>query len=297
MAFSKWSVACLVRVALPWCCFAIFASVVADEVRTQRPTLIDFRDPVSIESHCPIIIAHRGGVVSDDAPECSLTAIRRAASAGFDMVELDVQSSRDGLPVLFHDRTLAKACGRAGRVADYSLSELESFSYKGSQDKIIGLDAAFRVCRELRLGVMLDLKAGRESPEFLLRLKRLLTKHGLLHAAITFSGTKQAREVLTGVRFTPTDDELQRLRADQGLDLSGRFWFGLPKQLADNDVQRLRAAKALVLPAINTFRYAAKNHMVSAQKDIRQLTQLGVDGFQIDSIYMHLVKSADNPED
>jgi glycerophosphoryl diester phosphodiesterase len=49
----------------------------------------------------PLNIAHRGGAKL--WPENTLFAFEQAAAAGFDGAELDVQLSRDGKPVVFHD--------------------------------------------------------------------------------------------------------------------------------------------------------------------------------------------------
>ena len=49
----------------------------------------------------PLNIAHRGGAKL--WPENTLFAFEQSASAGFDGAELDVQLSRDGRLVVFHD--------------------------------------------------------------------------------------------------------------------------------------------------------------------------------------------------
>lgn len=52
------------------------------------------------------LYAHRGLYDnSSDAPENSLAAFRRAVEGGFG-IEMDVQLSKDGIPVVFHDFTL-----------------------------------------------------------------------------------------------------------------------------------------------------------------------------------------------
>lgn len=51
-------------------------------------------------------VAHRGA--SSSAPENTLTAVRAAIAQGSDVVELDVQRTRDGALVLMHDTTLAR---------------------------------------------------------------------------------------------------------------------------------------------------------------------------------------------
>lgn len=62
--------------------------------------------------HAPIVIAHR--TCPNDAPENSLMGIRQAPALGADAVEIDVRLTRDGVPVLMHDRTLRRTTGLWG---------------------------------------------------------------------------------------------------------------------------------------------------------------------------------------
>ena len=254
--------------------------------KAVEPGLIDFRDRDDLAARRPLVIAHRGGVVSPASAECSQTAIGLAAEQGYDMVELDVQRSRDGIPMVFHDRSLLKSCGRDGRVEAFTALELEGISYLVGSDRIIRLETALGLCRALGLGVMLDLKVGRDSLAFLTQIEQMVLKTRLENATISFSGSDLARQTLKSVRFTPTGDEMRRLREGESLDLGKRFWFGLPKQLQPGDVERLKKAGSLILPAINTFRYPSRRHDELAREDIKRLTAAGVDGFQIDSIYL-----------
>lgn len=81
-------------------------------------------------------IAHRGA--SADCPENTLAAFDEALRCGCDGIELDVQMSGDGTPVVYHDRTLARAGqGRFG-VADLRLDELRGL------DVGAWLDSRFR---------------------------------------------------------------------------------------------------------------------------------------------------------
>jgi len=68
------------------------------------------------------VIAHRGA--SAQAPENTLPAFARALALGVVEVELDAQLSRDGVPVLFHDRTLDTKTPLRGRVRDHLATEL-----------------------------------------------------------------------------------------------------------------------------------------------------------------------------
>ena len=256
---------------------------------SHAKSLIDLNDTAQVRERRPLLIAHRGGVITERSPECSLAAIELAAESGYSMVELDVQSSLDGVPIVFHDRSLLTACDRPGRTSDYSASELLTVVYTGTSQKIISLEIAFRKCRALGLGVMLDLKHGQEDAPFLDRVDQLITRCQLTTAAVSISGSVEARERLKHVMFRPTKEQLSRFNRGENVDLKGTFWFGLPRDLSSADVARLKACGAYVFPAINIFRYPEEGDRELARKDIERLVSAGVDGFQIDSIYSDLV--------
>ena len=80
--------------------------------------------------------AHRGLHKNGTAlPENSLPAIRKAAEEGYG-IEFDIQVTKDGVPVVFHDFTLRRMCGQKGRVADYTLEELSKFRLLDCGEKI-----------------------------------------------------------------------------------------------------------------------------------------------------------------
>ena len=80
--------------------------------------------------------AHRGLFDNDsEAPENSLPAFRLAVENGYG-IELDVQLSKDGIPVVFHDATLKRMCGVDGKVWDYTLAELQQMKLASSNETI-----------------------------------------------------------------------------------------------------------------------------------------------------------------
>src|SRR5215472_18837798 len=68
------------------------------------------------------VIAHRGA--SGTCPENTIPAFRRAAEVGAHMVELDVQLTRDGQPVVIHDWTLNRTTSGRGAVRRRTLEEI-----------------------------------------------------------------------------------------------------------------------------------------------------------------------------
>ena len=81
--------------------------------------------------------AHRGLHTKDKTvPENSLPAFRAAAEAGYG-VELDIQLSRDGQVVVFHDDTLDRVCGVHGRVDEFTFEELRPYCIESFDPRIV----------------------------------------------------------------------------------------------------------------------------------------------------------------
>jgi len=74
----------------------------------------------------PDLVAHRGWTAR--FPENTLGALEGAIGAGARFVEVDVQITADGRPVLFHDRTLDRLCGVSGAIHERTMAELASLS-------------------------------------------------------------------------------------------------------------------------------------------------------------------------
>ncbi len=247
--------------------------------------LIELRDAAKVRARRPLLIAHRGGVVSARNPENSLAAIRDAARFGYDMVELDVRATKDDGLVIFHDADLRPATGRAGAIADCTEAETREIRHRRNDEPIPSLDQALALCRQLHLGVMLDLKDPPRA-ELLRKIAALVRKHGLDKATVTISGHPLVREELGAVALVPvTADEIQRVTAGEAVPLAGRIWFGIPAWIPRETIPRLQQAGALVLPAINLFRYANDPERTAARRDVEALRALGVEGFQIDAAY------------
>lgn len=126
-------------------------------------------------------IAHRGA--SAQAPENTLVAVRRCGPLGADLVEVDLQRTRDGALVLLHDASLARTTDARRRyprrapwaVADFTLAEivdLDAGAWKGPQfvgervptlaETLAALPGRARLLLELKLpqdhpGIVADL--------------------------------------------------------------------------------------------------------------------------------------------
>ena len=259
-------------------------------------SFINLSDAERIRTRRPILIAHRGGVVTHNAPENSLAAIRLAAEQGYRMVELDAVEARDHEPMLFHEwegtGSMLVNCGIDNNISDLSSAELALIRYRASDQHIATLEQALALCHERRLGVMLDIKEPRDgspSDAFFQRIAALIESYGFAGFCVTLSTNPLARRYLDGrAIFKVSPEDEARVHLGQQVSLLGQYWFGLPERLPSDLVPLLQRNGAFVIPAINTFRYPPHAHYELAQHDIARLQAAGVDGFQIDSVYRDL---------
>ena len=120
--------------------------------------------------------AHRGLHSRDKTvPENSLKAFEMASSAGYGM-ELDVQLTRDGQVVVFHDDTLNRVCGVEGRVDDYTFSELQKFPLCGTEERIPLFSDVLNTVRG-RGAIICELKTGPHNRELCKKTYELLAAY------------------------------------------------------------------------------------------------------------------------
>lgn len=97
-----------------------------------------------------LIYGHRGA--KGEAPENTLAGFEHAHRHGIRHFELDIQLSKDGIPVVVHDLTVDRTTTAAGRIAEFTaeqLGQLDARENTPSWPKPVGiptLDAVFRTC-------------------------------------------------------------------------------------------------------------------------------------------------------
>ena len=114
--------------------------------------------------HCAnkfIIYGHRGAPAY--YPENTLSSFELALVQGANGLETDIQVSRDGRLVLFHDNDMKRVTGVSGRISDYSWQELqEMFVYSRDgklKDKILDLGSFCDKFAHLKIVFALELKS------------------------------------------------------------------------------------------------------------------------------------------
>ncbi len=123
------------------------------------------------EPHLINLYAHRGlHDNQSDAPENSMAAFLKAVEGGYG-IECDVQLTKDGVPVIFHDFTLERVARYPGdgsdlqrvpgKVIDYTYEELMQFNILGSHEKIPRFED-FLGAVDGKVPLIIELKIERE---------------------------------------------------------------------------------------------------------------------------------------
>ncbi len=117
--------------------------------------------------------AHRGLYDNlGEAPENSMEAFRRAVDAGYGF-ELDVQMTKDGIPVIFHDSTLERMCGVKKELGDCTYEELQQFTLAGSEERIPKLEDMLRMVGG-RVPLIVEIKSEKKDVSFCAVIDRML---------------------------------------------------------------------------------------------------------------------------
>lgn len=104
-----------------------------------------------------VYYAHRGLHDNNSpAPENSMEAFKKAVKAGYG-IEMDVQLSKDGVPVVFHDFTLERICGKSGKICEYTYEELQEFTLCQSKERIPRFDEVLKLVNG-RVPLIIELK-------------------------------------------------------------------------------------------------------------------------------------------
>lgn len=115
------------------------------------------------KNHTMKVWAHRGA--SGYAPENTLPAFELAYRRGADGIELDVQLTKDGVPVIIHDERINRVSDGVGYVKDYTLEEIKKFNLnKNFPDygkvAIPTLEEVYDFVKETDMVINLELKNG-----------------------------------------------------------------------------------------------------------------------------------------
>ncbi|SOD18312.1 glycerophosphoryl diester phosphodiesterase [Pedobacter xixiisoli] len=112
---------------------AVFASAQSNQLQEITKSLYN---PAGKEV---LVVVHRGDW--RNAPENSIKAIENTIKLGADMVEIDIQKTKDDQLILMHDKTLNRTTTGKGNVADFTLEDIKKLYLKSG----IGIETHHKI--------------------------------------------------------------------------------------------------------------------------------------------------------
>ena len=106
------------------------------------------------------LVGHRGA--AGIAPENTIKAFEKGLDVGADIVECDIQLSKDEELVVIHDHTLDRTTNKEGRVKDYTLEELKQLD-AGEGEQIPTLSEVVDTVLQNHKGLAVEIK-GEDFP-------------------------------------------------------------------------------------------------------------------------------------
>ena len=141
----------------------------------------------------PLSVAHRGHSI--EYPENTLEAYRKAIELGIEMIECDVNITRDGKLVMIHDSTLDRTTNGSGRVSSLTWEEIQRLDAGGKFKRefagvcIPSTEETLLLYKEAGIASCFEVKGGDadESNRIAIALLELFQKHNMLETAFMSS--------------------------------------------------------------------------------------------------------------
>ena len=230
----------------------------------------------------PIVIAHRGN--SSQAPANTLVAFRQAIKLGVDMIEIDVNPTKDRVPVLIHDARVDHTTSGEGLVSSMTLAEIKRLDAGSWKDKKYAGEHIPTLAEALefvkgKVHLSVDLKDEDIIPEMVKAVNDAGMKDDVVICGCYVSTAQKVRQY---------DDELRIvLNVDSDLEKLAKR-----EDKADFIREYIRQASYAQLSALNVnYRYVTEELVrrarlralpvwtwtVDDEKDMRRLIKMGVD--------------------
>ena len=244
----------------------------------------------------PRIVAHRGD--SARFPENTLEAFLSAYAMGVDVIETDVHLSKDGVLVIWHDRTLDRNTDGSGMIEDHTLAELKQFDagfsfshddgqtypFRGKGIRLCTLEEALKACPAQRFNIDLKTKSEAIVDVFIQVIRANHATRRVVGASFHLSNLKSLRKKAPEILTSLTTTEVVPLLLLQKLGLLPTLPF--KKRLMIFQVPVRQKFITVITPrfikAMHKRGAIIQVWTINEEKEIRRLFELGVDAVMTD---------------
>lgn len=230
------------------------------------------------------LIAHRGGIVEGKYNEFDPASIQAAIDQGYDMLEVDVQDTKDGVLILNHDQTFTRYYNDPRLVDDMTWDEVKNLHAEKGNYHPVSFEELAQICTG-KVKLMIDIKEKKPTPEFYRKLGEIMEQYDLLTSAYFIDN--HAKDYFWGkAKFVVRQDEVNAIREkfEKGEDVACHYFlFDAGTRLNSSIIKMCQKASITVVPSVNFGHYHYEDPVRGAKRDIEFLKACGVTEFQIDS--------------
>ena len=150
--------------------------------------------------------AHRGA--SAYAPENTMISFRKALQLGANGIELDLQRTKDGKIVIFHDKNIDKKSNGKGKISDYTYKELLDFDFgswfdiKYKDERIVLFENFAKEFLSKNLTFAIELKQEGIEKDVLDIIKKYATHDDIYITSSNFNALNNVRAIDSNIKLS-----------------------------------------------------------------------------------------------
>lgn len=150
--------------------------------------------------------AHRGA--SAYAPENTMISFRKALQLGANGIELDLQRTKDGKIVIFHDKNIDKKSNGKGKISDYTYKELLDFDFgswfdiKYKDERIVLFENFAKEFLSKNLTFAIELKQEGIEKDVLDIIKKYTTHDDIYITSFNFNALNNVRVIDSNIKLS-----------------------------------------------------------------------------------------------
>ena len=170
--------------------------------------------------------AHRGA--SEYAPENTMSAFDMALELGANGIELDLQMTKDGKIVIFHDNKIDNKSNKKGEIKDYTYQELLNFDfgswfnlkYKG--EKIVLFEDFAKKFLSKEMSFAIELKEEGIEKETLNIIKKYATHDNIYITSFKYKALENMRKIDSNIKLSwLIQEKINKNNIDKLLKING----------------------------------------------------------------------------
>jgi len=227
--------------------------------------------------------AHRGA--SEYAPENTLSSFYLGLIQGANGIETDVQRTKDGVLVLFHDDTIDRVTDGKGSLSGYTLEEIKTLKVYGNSttwfyDRIVTLREFLEKFAAYDIKFAIELKGAGVEEDTLSIVKEFGAFEKTTFTSFDFNYIKKIKEIDKNARIGWLTENPGEKEIEEILNISGEEMAPKAEYITEDMVKKLRS-KGLGIRAWG----------ISNVSLMKKMCMLNIDGMTVnfpDRLYQHL---------